>query len=310
MRHERDSVKRVSAKEEEIEKNTLLRTLLQSMIGDSIDKTRGREYNQSNEYFAVRRDREMYTREHLMAHMREMRIDPNGTLLVHSSMKSIGPVEGGADTVLDAMTEYMKDGLLILPTHTWDHIGKSNPVCDASAEKSCVGLLTNMFRVRPGVIRSLHPTHSVAAIGKDAAEYVAGEENTHSPCSWAGCWGKLYQRKAQILMLGVNLSRCTFLHSVEEKMNVPGRLTDDEEELFTIAPDGTKYAVPQHRHCCANSDFFVKMDDEYASRGAMKYARFGDAECRLLDAVKSADIAMEWLKKDIDLFGNGDPLKR
>ena len=47
-----------------------------------------------------------------------MNIDQNGTIIVHSSMKSIGEVEGGADTVLDAFSEYMKDGLLVFPTHT------------------------------------------------------------------------------------------------------------------------------------------------------------------------------------------------
>ena len=56
----------------------------------------------------------MYTKDDLMRGLKEMNIDPRGTLLVHSSMKAIGPVEGGADTVLDALSEYMRDGLLVL----------------------------------------------------------------------------------------------------------------------------------------------------------------------------------------------------
>lgn len=252
----------------------------------------------------------MYTKQDLMNHMAEMGIDPKGTLLVHSSMKSIGQVEGGADTVLDAMMEYMKDGLLILPTHTWDRMGGEHPVFDADITDSCVGLLTNRFRKREGVVRSLHPTHSVAAYGKDAEEYIAGEEKTGSPCPREGCWGRLYDRKAQILMLGVTLSKYTYLHSVEEWADVPGRLTKQEIPLFVLDFEGNEYAVPQHRHAGANSDWFPKMDEEYLTRGAMKMGRFGDAVCRLCDAVKTADIALEWLKKDIDLFGNGDPLKR
>lgn len=252
----------------------------------------------------------MYTKKQLMEHMKEMGIDPKGTLLVHSSMKSIGQVDGGADTVLDAMMEYMQEGLLILPTHTWDRINLKNPVFHAETEESCVGLLTNMFRKREGVVRSLHPTHSVAAYGREAAEYAAGEENSHSPCPRNGCWGRLYDRKAQILMLGVDLSKYTFLHSVEEWADVPGRLTEEEHPLFSVDMDGNKYAAGQHRHAGANSGWFPKMDEEYLSRGAMKMGRFGDAVCRLCDAVKTADIALEWLEKDIDLFGNGDPLKR
>lgn len=60
----------------------------------------------------------MYNKQDLLKHLKELGINGNGTLLVHSSMKSIGQVEGGADTVLDALSEYMKNGLLVFPTHT------------------------------------------------------------------------------------------------------------------------------------------------------------------------------------------------
>ena len=65
----------------------------------------------------------MYTKSDLLADIEKMGIDPKGALLIHSSMKAIGPVEGGADTVLDAWSQYMGDGLLIFPTHTWKYIG-------------------------------------------------------------------------------------------------------------------------------------------------------------------------------------------
>ena len=110
----------------------------------------------------------MYTKDDLMRGLKEMNIDPRGTLLVHSSMKAIGPVEGGADAVLDALSEYMKDGLLVLPTHTWATVKDERNVFDVLREPSCVGILPELFRKRPGVVRSLHPTHSVAALGREA----------------------------------------------------------------------------------------------------------------------------------------------
>lgn len=97
-------------------------------------------------------------------------------------MKSIGQVDGGADTVLDVFSQYMKDGLLVLPTHTWAYINKNNPRFYVDKSPSCVGILTELFRKRPGVVRSLHPTHSVAALGKDAKEFVAGDEKCDTPC--------------------------------------------------------------------------------------------------------------------------------
>ncbi|MBO4548954.1 MAG: AAC(3) family N-acetyltransferase, partial [Abditibacteriota bacterium] len=81
----------------------------------------------------------MFTREQLTEDVKSLGIDPRGVLLVHSSMKAIGPVEGGADTVLDVFCDYMRDGLLVFPTHTWATINSKHPgPYDYRTEPSCV----------------------------------------------------------------------------------------------------------------------------------------------------------------------------
>lgn len=92
----------------------------------------------------------MYTKEDLKEYLKAMGLTGKETILVHSSMKSIGEVEGRADTVLDALIEYFKDGLLLLPTHTWKNINEDNPVYDPAVTPSCVGILTNLFLKRDG----------------------------------------------------------------------------------------------------------------------------------------------------------------
>ncbi|MBQ8315820.1 MAG: AAC(3) family N-acetyltransferase, partial [Lachnospiraceae bacterium] len=52
----------------------------------------------------------MYTKADLMQDLKNMGLKPTDALMVHSSMKSIGPVDGGADTVVDAFMEYLEDG--------------------------------------------------------------------------------------------------------------------------------------------------------------------------------------------------------
>lgn len=103
-----------------------------------------------------------YNKQQLKDQLESMGLKGDETILIHSSMKSIGEVDGGADSVLDAWMEYFKDGLLLLPTHTWKTVNADNPVYNPQTTPSCVGLLTNMFMKRDGVIRSLHPTHSMA----------------------------------------------------------------------------------------------------------------------------------------------------
>lgn len=163
-----------------------------------------------------------------------MGIQPDDSIMVHASMKSIGNVEGGADTVLDAWMEYLSDGLFMMPTHTWAQMGPDCRIFDPQNMSSCVGLLTNLFRIRPGVVRSLHPTHSIAAYGKKAKEYIAGEETVDTPCSPEGCWGRLENIGAKILLIGVGHERNTFIHAVEESMNVPERLTDEPSEFLSV----------------------------------------------------------------------------
>lgn len=252
----------------------------------------------------------MYTKEQLKEHLALMGIDPKGTLLIHSSMKSIGDVEGRADTVLDAFSEYMKEGLLLFPAQTWDKVSaaKGYDTYYPATEPTCNGILPQLFWQRPGVVRSLHPTHAMAGLGEKADEYLSGEELTLSPCSRKGCWGRLYDVKAQILLLGVGLNRNTFIHSVEEEMDIPNRLRGYTETLYTVTADGTRYEIPQHRHFWPVAENYMKMESVLLARGAMKRAKFGDADCLLCDAVKVSDIIREYLRKKPDLFDTPDAL--
>ena len=224
--------------------------------------------------------------------------------MVHSSVKSIGECENRGDTILDAFTDYMKDGLLIFPTHTWTTVGVKSNVYDPLTAESCVGVLTNLFCKRPNVLRSLHPTHSVAAIGSDAADFVSGEELTKSPCSKKGCYGKLYDRKAQILFIGCDLSKNTFIHCIEECHNIPNRLSKEPYD-FLIKKDDGLLACPQYRHDFVGGDVsrnYVRAESMLTESGAVAICKIGDADCILCDAVKTADVIGECLVREPNFF--------
>lgn len=253
----------------------------------------------------------MYTKESLIKQLEQLNIDREGTLLVHSSMKSIGPVEGGADTVLDAFTEHMRDGLLVLPTHTWSYINADNPRFYVDRSPSCVGILPELFRSRPGVVRSLHPTHSVAALGKDAEDFTKDDHHFDTPCARGSAWGKLLDRKGTILLVGVDLKRNTFIHGVEEWVDIPGRLTDTHEALYTVLPDGTEIPVHSRRHCGLSwSEHFWKVDEVLESKGAMYKGQLGDAVVRVCDADKVTNVITKMLKENPDLFSDNHALDR
>jgi len=94
---------------------------------------------------------------------------------------------------------------------------------------------------------------------------------------------------------------------VEEWNNVPNRLTERLQLLYTRAADGKTYPIPQYRHYSRPpvtevSQRYNKMEETFVKKGAMHYGRFGDAHCALGDAQMMYDITSACLKIDIHLF--------
>ena len=258
----------------------------------------------------------MFSKARLGIDFDALGIDTAGTLLIHSSMKAIGPVEGGAEAVLDLWMEAMRGGLLVLPTHTWRDIGVQEgqkQVFDPQTEPSCVGILTNLFMKRPGVLRSFHPTHSVAAYGGDAASFVAGEENTRTPLPRHGCWGRLYDRNAAILFVGATMRTNTIIHGAEEWAEVPNRLGDKPAALKIKLPNGLIADCPQYRHYTPPevrdvSAQYGKLEVPFLALGIAREGRFGNARCIVYNAKPGIDLTLDFLKRDPDLFLKPDPI--
>ena len=146
----------------------------------------------------------MYTKNDLKEHLKTMGLTGEETILIHSSMKSIGDVQDRAEGVLDVLIDYFKNGLLLFPTHTWKTVNSENPVYNPYETPSCVGILTNLFMKRDGnTSASIRNLQCWQEIGKDAALYLAGEENCNTPCTPGGCYDRLRQRNAKILLVGV-----------------------------------------------------------------------------------------------------------
>ena len=195
--------------------------------------------------------------------------------------------------------EFFRPGLLLLPTHTWRTINAANPVFDVCTSPCCVGILPELFRQRPGVVRSLHPTHSIAGYGQQAVSYLAGEELRNTPCTPGGCYDRLKDVGGKILLVGVTHARNTYIHSIEEVLNVPHRLADQPMKLQSVDTDGSAHTVYMRSHYNAQqphiSEDFVKLTQAYLDCGAAQNTRFGAASCILCDAPAcSASPAMCW----------------
>jgi len=141
---------------------------------------------------------------------------PN-VLMVHSSLSSCGHFTGGVEDVLDAFQELCTT--LVLPTHSYCYPETPEsvaPLFDNRNTPSVVGLLTERFRQREGVVRSIHSTHSLAASGPMAEAICKGHYHSETPCSTKTPYGRLLDEGAAVLLFGVSFLYYTLFHTAED----------------------------------------------------------------------------------------------
>lgn len=249
--------------------------------------------------------------------LEEAGIKHDDKLTIHSSLRSIGKIENGADGLIDAFCEYLKDGLFIVPTHTWNKVWRDTPIYDVRTTVPDIGILAEVAAFRKDGIRSLHPTHSVTAFGKDAADFVKGEEKCASPAPLGSCISRLYEENGKVLLVGVGHERNTYLHSVDERLSIPDRLNPDPFEITIIDYEGKELKSPPfHTHftkasnCCV-SEYYPNYKEAFEYAGAVTYSNLGNALVYVCDCRKMTDICRRiWERTDRDLCISDEPIPR
>ena len=250
----------------------------------------------------------MVTKNDIFVFLKNAGIKHDDKVTIHISLRAAGKIENGADGLIDAFREYLSDGLFIVPTHTWDSVLPDNPFYDVRTTEPCIGMLSKIAAFRPDGVRSLHPTHSVTVFGKNAGEYVKGEENSASPAPVGGCLSRLYEEGGKVLLIGVGHERNTYLHAVDERLGIPDRLNPKTFVITIKDHNGnTHISPPFHTHYTAAastcvSEYYPNYKQAFEYTGAVKYSQLGNALVYCCDAVKMTDtVRMIWEKTDRDL---------
>ena len=146
----------------------------------------------------------------------------SGVLLVHASLRSLGKVPGGAETVVCGLLRALgKNGTLLMPALSYAHVDANNPVFDVLNTPSCIGTLPEYFRTRTGTIRSVHPTHSVCGVGQKAESLLKEHYLDTTPCGEHSPFRRLREVRGQILFLGCGMRPNTSMHAIEELVQPP-----------------------------------------------------------------------------------------
>jgi aminoglycoside 3-N-acetyltransferase len=234
--------------------------------------------------------------------LRRLGLDIGHTVLVHSSLRGLGRVTGGANTVLDALLAVVgSSGTVVFPTLTGTEMDGPDcpPVVDVRVTPCWTGRIPETARQWPGARRSLHPTHSVTALGADAASYASGHETGESPCDVRSPYHRLIRDNGWILLLGnVTQESNTTLHCLEELAGVPYHLQPVPTDGVVIDTAGERHVVRNRLHLWGWERDFFKVDGPLMSQGAMRSGAVGMSTSRLIAAGPLAGVVLPRLQVD------------
>ncbi|MBQ8409859.1 MAG: AAC(3) family N-acetyltransferase [Clostridia bacterium] len=241
----------------------------------------------------------MFTKKDIWDQLEKMNAPKNSVVLMHSSLRAVGEVENGGQGLLDAMVEYftLEGGLLCIPTHTWGYIGKKDKITlDLTANESNLGALSRIAAADPRAIRSESPTHSMAVFGprEHTLSFVKDESGMISPTSPDSCYGKLFKEGGHVLLVGVVHNRNTYLHSVDEMLGVPDRLSKDKIKVTVKYKTGEIMEREMfYHHSSFTVDLslrFPQYETAFRYHHAITDGFVGNAPTQLCDAVKMKEV--------------------
>ncbi|MBF0339973.1 MAG: AAC(3) family N-acetyltransferase [Magnetococcales bacterium] len=232
--------------------------------------------------------------EELRRALHTLGIHSGDTLLVHSSLDRLECFTGKISELIVVLQEAVgSEGLLLMPTLPFSGTAlewvRSGNRFDATTTPSRSGLLTELFRRSRGVIRSIHPTHPVAAWGRQAQAFCRDHPACATPCGHGSPYANLLEANGKILLLGAGIESLTFFHAAEEilESRLPrSPFTQERFELLSRAPDGaliptiTRLFDP----ALSRQRRIARMVPELKRRGEWHGVRLGTAAMIRLDA--------------------------
>lgn len=225
------------------------------------------------------------------------------TLLVHSSLSSMGYVIGKEMTVVDALLEVTMNGCLVMPSQTGDNsdpaLWVNPPVSESWIEiikehtpsynkhtfsTRGMGKIVECFRHYPKVQRSDHPQCSFIAKGKNA-RYITKKHKLTPAFGMSSPLGKLYTLQGKVLLLGVSYDAATIFHLAEVLSNT-----------LSFENQGAKLNEKwiSYQDYSYDASDFILLGKALEREKLVSLFKVGQADCILFEIQDAVDFAKEW----------------
>lgn len=246
--------------------------------------------------------------------LKRMGLQKNDVVMVHTSLKSMGYVCGGAQTVIEALIEVVGEaGTIMMPTqswknldpeegvhwdadeHDWQQIRDNWPAYDKDlTPTNTMGATAEMFRKWPGSIRSDHPARSVCAYGK-YAKYLTRDHDLSNIFGEGSPIARLYELDAKVLLLGVGYDKNTSLHLADVRAEYPGK--HNCIQYSAVMEHGVR-VWKKYDTLFVDGEDFEDIGRAFEENCPVSRGVIGEAEIRLMRQRDVVDYAVGWIEKN------------
>ena len=245
---------------------------------------------------------------------RSVGLKPGQTVMAHTSLKRLGFVCGGAQTVIEALLECAgPEGTIMMPSQSWKNLDPETgvhwdvpkeawplirenwPAYDpAITPTNTMGAVAEMFRKWPGALRSGHPARSVAALGKHAA-YLTEHHDLSNIFGDGSPLGRLYELDGWVLLIGVGHDKNTSLHLADARAKYPGKHTVTEHSAMLV--DGKREWTASETLYVDGEDF-TEIGEAFEHQGGAVRQTLGGGQICFMRQRKLVDFAVKWIEEN------------
>lgn len=259
-------------------------------------------------------DRKLVLKKDIAAALRAVGVEKGQTIMVHTSLSSLGFVCGGPQTVIEALLEGVGEtGTIMMPTQSWKNLDPEDGVHWEEPEEwwpairenwpayvkeitptNTMGAVAEMFRRWPGAMRSDHPARSVAACGRQAA-YLTAEHDLSNIFGEGSPIGKLYELDGYVLLIGVGYDKNTSLHLADVRADYPGKHSCTEHSAVM---ENGKRVWKAYETLYVDGEDFEQIGAAFEAQVPVRRAALGNGTITFMRQRELVDFAVSWIGKN------------
>jgi aminoglycoside N3'-acetyltransferase len=237
----------------------------------------------------------------LTEQIRGLGLQAGSIVMVHTSMRKLGPVEDGALGLLAALRAALTDEGTLLMVLSADMDEPFDALC-TKVDTEDMGVFAEVFRTFPGVQVNDHAADRFAALGPEAAHLLEPTplHDYHGPGS---VLERFTEREGLVLRLGAHVDRITLTHYAEYLAFVPDKRrvrrryvrADIGEQWIESLDDDGGIAV------WSRGDYFPQIFLDYCAAGRARTGPVGNCAAELFGAQDFVAFAVRWMEQNLGM---------